>query len=145
MPVKNQKPKECSALIAQGWTCVDVRTVEEFEAGHPAGAFNVPVMTRGPAGMQPNPEFVAIVSARFPKTTKLVLNCGSGGRSMRGCEALAAAGFGELVNMECGFGGARDASGAIAGPGWQACGLSTDTGRPAGRTYAELRLSAGPR
>jgi rhodanese-related sulfurtransferase len=90
MPVKNQKPKECATLLQQGWTCVDVRTVEEFEAGHPAGAFNVPVMTRGPAGMVPNPEFVAVVSARFPKTSKLVLNCGSGGRSMRGCEQSAA-------------------------------------------------------
>jgi rhodanese-related sulfurtransferase len=144
MPVKNQKPKECAALLEQGWTILDVRTVEEFEAGHPAGAFNVPVMNRGPAGMTPNPEFVAVVAARFHKTTKLVLNCGSGGRSMRGCEALAAAGFGDLVNMEAGFGGVRDPSGAIE-PGWQACGLPTANGRPAGKTYAELRLSAGPR
>ena len=144
MPVKTQKPNDCATLLQQGWTCVDVRTVEEFEAGHPAGAFNVPVMTRGAAGMQPNPEFVGIVSARFPKSTKLVLNCGSGVRSMRGCESLAAAGYSDLVNMECGFGGARDPSGAVEA-GWQACGLPTGTGRPAGRTYAELRLSAGPR
>ena len=144
MPVKNQKPKDCATLLQQGWTCVDVRTVEEFEAGHPAGAFNVPVMTRGPAGMVPNPEFVAVVSSRFPKTTKLVLNCGSGGRSMRGCEALAAAGYGELVNMACGFNGARDEMGGVE-PGWQASGLPTGSGKPAGRTYAELKLSGGPR
>ena len=64
MPVKNQKPKECATLLQQGWTCVDVRTVEEFEAGHPAGAFNVPVMNRGAAGIVPNPEFVAVVLDR---------------------------------------------------------------------------------
>ena len=30
--------QETSDKLAQGWTYVDVRTVEEFAAGHPPGA-----------------------------------------------------------------------------------------------------------
>lgn len=36
-------PQEASQKLAEGWTYVDVRTVEEFEAGHPPGAVNVPI------------------------------------------------------------------------------------------------------
>lgn len=140
--MKNVSPKDCPALLASGHTYLDVRTVEEFEAAHPTGAFNVPVMTRGPGGMQPNPKFVAVVAAKFAKDAKLVVGCQSGMRSQRACDELAAAGFTAFVNMECGFGGGRDDFGGVT-PGWAACGLPTESGRPAGRTYAEL--AAAPR
>ena len=35
--------QEASERLASGFTYVDVRTPEEFEAGHPPGAVNVPV------------------------------------------------------------------------------------------------------
>lgn len=135
--MKNVKPKDCPALLAAGYAYLDVRTTEEFEAGHPTGAFNVPLMTRGPFGMQPNPAFAKVVAAKFAKDAKLVVGCQSGGRSARACEELAAAGYIATVNMECGFGGSRDGE-----PGWAACKLPVETGKPAGRTYAELQAAA---
>lgn len=139
--MKNVTPKDCPALLAAGYAYLDVRTVEEFEAGHPAGAYNVPVMTRGPMGMQPNPAFAKVVAGLFAKDAKLVVGCQSGMRSQRACDELNAAGFTDIANMECGFGGARDPSGNVS-PGWQACGLPTESGRPAGRTYAEIQAAA---
>ncbi|MBL8862197.1 MAG: rhodanese-like domain-containing protein [Planctomycetes bacterium] len=135
--MKHVTPKDCPELLAQGYAYLDVRTVEEFEAGHPQGAYNVPVMTRGGLGLQPNPQFAAVVARRFARDAPLVIGCQSGMRSQKACELLEAAGFTNLVNMECGFGGAHDARGGVR-PGWSACGLPTETGRPAGRTYAEL-------
>ncbi len=142
--MKNVKPTDCPALLASGHTYLDVRTTEEFEAGHPTGAFNVPVMTRGAGGMQPNPAFTSVVAAKFAQDAKLVVGCQSGMRSQRACDELAAAGFTNLANMECGFGGARDPSGSVT-PGWQACGLPTEAGKPAGRTYADLQAAAKAR
>lgn len=135
--MKNVKPKDCPALLAAGYAYLDVRTTEEFEAGHPTGAYNVPVMTRGGMGMQPNPAFAKVVAAKFQKDAKLVVGCQSGMRSQRACDELAAAGYTDLVNMECGFGGSREGE-----PGWSACGLPTATGKPTGRTYAELAAAA---
>ncbi len=139
--MKNVTPKDCPALLAAGYSYLDVRTVEEFEAGHPAGAFNVPVMTRGGGGMQPNPDFTKVVATKFSKSAKLVVGCQSGMRSQRACDELGAAGFTDFVNMECGFGGARDPNGNVT-PGWQACGLPTEAGQPAGRTYSEIQAAA---
>ena len=34
---------EAEELVREGYVLVDVRSVVEFEAGHPKGAFNVPV------------------------------------------------------------------------------------------------------
>jgi len=59
-------PQEASAKLAEGWTYVDVRTVQEFEDGHPPGAVNVPLMHAGPGGMVPNPDFLAVMRAVFP-------------------------------------------------------------------------------
>src|SRR5690242_4170302 len=109
--MKTVDPKDCPALLAAGYAYLDVRTVEEFEAGHPAGAFNAPVMTRGPAGVQPNPDFARVVAAKFAKDAKLVVGCQAGGRSQRACAELAAAGFTGIVDMSAGFGGGRDAMG----------------------------------
>jgi rhodanese-related sulfurtransferase len=142
--MKHVQPNDCPALLAAGYAYLDVRTTEEFEAAHPAGAFNVPVMTRGVGGMQPNPDFTRVVAATFGKEAKLVVGCQSGMRSERACQELAGAGFSNLVNMECGFGGARDPYGGVQ-PGWQACGLPTETGKSPARTYAELQAAAQAR
>ena len=72
---------------------VDVRTEEEFAAGHPAGAFNVPVMITAAAGLAPNPEFVAVVERAFAKDAPIIVGCKMGGRSARAARELALAGF----------------------------------------------------
>ncbi len=52
---------------------VDVRSEQEFEAGHVPGAYNVPLMFKAPAGMEPNPEFEAAMKKLFASDAKLVL------------------------------------------------------------------------
>jgi rhodanese-related sulfurtransferase len=67
-----------------GSTIVDVRTPEEFAAGHVPGAVNVPVDSVHPD----NPFFSAL-----PKDKPIYLVCHSGSRSARAADALAAGGF----------------------------------------------------
>lgn len=132
-------PAEAKRLIdEEGYTYVDVRSVPEYDAGHPAGSANVPLLHAGAGGMTPNPDFLAVMTALYPKDTKLVLGCRSGQRSLRAAEALAAAGYVALVDQRAGFDGARNAFGAIAEPGWSAEGLPVETSTP-GSSYAELQ------
>lgn len=137
--MQNKRPTDAKALLdgPDGWKYLDVRSVEEFGAGHPTGAWNVPIFHRGPMGMTPNEDFVAVVTRTFPKDTKLVVGCAAGPRSMRACDVLAAAGFKDLVNVEGGFMGGRDDFGRPI-PGWAASGLPVETSAPLERTYAQL-------
>jgi len=111
---------------------LDVRTVEEFEAGHPAGARNIPVLLFDPATREPreNADFVAVVERELPRTTKLIVGCQAGGRSQRACELLAQAGWTDVTNVHGGFGGARDRRGRIVVPGWRDAGLPVEAGAP---------------
>ena len=129
MEVHRISPEEAQSLLdsAQGYTYLDVRTVEEFQAGHVPGAKNVPVLERGPAGMEPNPRFIEVVSANFPKDTKLITGCQKGARSLRAAGLLQQAGFTAVIDMRGGFGGETDASGQISYPGWKPRGLPTTT------------------
>jgi rhodanese-related sulfurtransferase len=135
-------PAEAHATLTRdrGAVYLDVRTEAEFEAGHPAGARNVPVLFFDPATRQPtpNPDFVATVERSFPRTTKLLVGCQSGVRSLRACELLAQAGFTDVTNVQGGFGGAREPSGRIV-PGWRDAGLPVETGSTPGASYADLR------
>jgi rhodanese-related sulfurtransferase len=140
--IKRVSPTEAKQLLDEGWIYVDVRSEPEFAAGHPAGAQNVPIANPGPGGMAPNPDFVAVIQALYPKDTRLVLGCQAGGRSARAAATLDAAGFTNLVDQRAGWGGARDAFGQIAEPGWAAAGLPVET-VTAGASYAELKKKAG--
>jgi rhodanese-related sulfurtransferase len=135
-------PPEAAKRIESGWTYIDVRTVREFEAGHPSGAFNVPFaeMDLEAGGLVPNPHFVEVMQRAFPADAPLVLGCAAGGRSRAACEALAAAGFRRLANMHGGFSGARPPAGPEQ-PGWRELGLPTSTQAPPERCYAHLRGS----
>jgi rhodanese-related sulfurtransferase len=132
-------PQEARALIeGQGYVYVDVRSVPEYEAGHPAGAYNVPFMHASPQGMQPNPDFVQVMEKNFPKDAKLVLGCMSGNRSLRAMAVLQQAGFTDMVDQRAGWGGTKDAFGRVVEPGWLAAGLPTASGPDATRGYASL-------
>lgn len=122
-------PQEAKSLMDEGYTYVDVRSTPEFEEGHPAGAHHVPLLEAGPAGMQPNPDFVQQMVDRYPTDAKLILGCRSGGRSARAAAMLEQVGFKNLVDQRAGFNGAGDPSGQIAEPGWAAAGLPIETGR----------------
>ena len=52
---------------------VDVRTPEEYAAGHSPGARCVPWMLKGDAGMVPNPSFVAEFKKAYPDTSAKLL------------------------------------------------------------------------
>ncbi len=135
--------EEASARLAQGWTYVDVRTVEEFDAGHPPGAFNVPIAHVGPGGMATNPDFLRAMAAAFPKDARLVVGCKAGGRSLRAATELLAAGFTSVVDMRPGWDGARSPFGEVVEPGWSRTGQPVEQGQPAGRSWADVRESAG--
>ena len=132
-------PQEAQALVQdEGYVYVDVRSVPEYEGGHPAGSYNVPFMHSSPAGMQPNPDFVQVMEKTFPKDAKLVLGCMSGNRSMRAIGALAPLGYTVLVDQRAGWGGAKDAFGRVSEAGWSGAGLPTAAGPDAERGYKAL-------
>ncbi len=138
MSTKRVTPDEAAELLDQGWTYVDVRSVPEFDEGHPAGAFNVPVMHRQGGQMTANTSFVDVMVRRFPKDTKLLIGCRSGGRSQRAVEMLANKGFEELIDVRGGFGGETDAAGKTVVEGWQARQLPVATRAEPGHSYEEL-------
>lgn len=127
----------------EGWDYVDVRSIPEFEQGHPAGAYNVPLMHMGPAGMEPNPDFLSVFEASFPKDAKIVLGCKSGGRSLRAAEMLEAAGWKSVVDQRAGWGGARNPFGQVSEKGWEAAGLPRENEPQPGHSYAELEEKRG--
>jgi rhodanese-related sulfurtransferase len=140
MSVKRVLPKEAVDLLQQGWAYVDVRSVPEFEAGHPTGAYNVPLMHFMPGrGMSPNPDFMAVFAKHFPRDAKVVVGCKTAGRSFRAAELLAANGWASVVDMRGGFEGERDATGQSIVAGWRESGLPVESTGPAERTWEGLR------
>ncbi|MGO9832861.1 MAG: rhodanese-like domain-containing protein [Polyangiaceae bacterium] len=140
--IERISPQEASAKVAEGWTYVDVRTTEEFADGHPAGAVNVPLMHAGASGMNPNPDFVRVMSAAFEKDAKIVCGCKTGGRSMRAARALMGEGFTNVLDQRAGWDGARNPFGQLTEPGWARSGLPTEQGQPAGRSWEDMKKKA---
>ena len=77
-------PAEALALMLQGVPYLDVRTADEFEAGHPAGARNLPVS---------EPDFVHAALACFDPARPIIVGCRSGVRSVLAAKRLEADGF----------------------------------------------------
>jgi rhodanese-related sulfurtransferase len=136
-------PKEASDKLAEGWTYVDVRTTQEFEAGHPPGAVNVPIMHASGGGMTPNPDFVRVMNAAFTKDAKIVVGCKAGSRSLRAAQTLLAEGFTSIVDQRAGWDGARSPFGEITEPGWSRAGLPSEEGQPSGRCWEDLQKKTG--
>jgi rhodanese-related sulfurtransferase len=134
MAIKRISPDEARTLVdEQDYVYVDVRSVPEFEAGHPSGAYNIPLLHMGPGGASPNPDFLSVVQKAFSLDAKLVLGCKAGGRSLKAAEMLQAAGFTAVVDQRAGFeggGGER---------GWRPLGLPTSMEAVPGRAYDGLR------
>ncbi len=139
--IKRISPQEASEKLAQGWTYVDVRTVEEFEAGHPAGAFNVPIALATAGGMAPNVDFARVMNATFAKDAKLVVGCKAGGRSLRAAQALLGDGFTNVLDQRAGWEGARNPFGQVSEPGWSPSRLPAEQGQPAGRSWNALKAT----
>jgi rhodanese-related sulfurtransferase len=144
MAIKQIEPPQAFATLQEnpGAIYLDVRTENEFAQGHPAGAINIPVVFIKGGQMQPNEDFVAVAEQALAKSAKLVVGCMAGGRSQRACELLEAAGYTDLSNVRGGFGGARDASGAVIVPGWLDAGLPVTT-ELGDASYVSIRKKAG--
>ncbi|PRQ47300.1 putative thiosulfate sulfurtransferase [Rosa chinensis] len=90
-------------LLLAGHKYLDVRTPEEFSAGHPSGAVNIPYLYKVGSGMSKNPEFVKEVSSHFRKHDEIIVGCQLGKRSMMAAADLVAAGFSGITDIAGGY------------------------------------------
>lgn len=133
MTVRRVSPQDAKSLLDEGYLYLDVRTTEEFEAGHPTGAYNVPIATSGPMGMRPNAHFLDELAAIVPKDAKIVVGCKAGGRSMQAAHLMLQAGYSDVIDQRAGFGGANGEA------GWGQAGLPTTRGRgESGKNHDEI-------
>ncbi len=146
MSIQQLPPKACHDLreADPAIPLIDVRTPQEFAAGHPEGALNVPIFVGGPfGGMQPNPGFADLVRQVAPDPAqRVIFSCAVGGRSHRACELLANAGYPHTINMVGGFNGARQPDGTVIEKGWAEAGLPVSTD-PGDRSWQALQAKHG--
>jgi rhodanese-related sulfurtransferase len=131
-------PKEAADLVTQGWIYLDVRSIPEFEEGHPTGALNVPLLHFQNGRMAPNADFRRVVEANLAKDAKIVVGCKAGGRSLQAATIMESAGYTSVVDMRGGFHGERDGFGRASVPGWAAEGLPVSTAADPGKSYEAL-------
>ena len=139
-PIKQVTVHQAREQQVAGAIYLDVRSIPEFEQGHPADAFNVPLLHFDPSTgqMRPNPEFLSVVRANFDPGTPMVIGCKMGGRSQQACEILSSAGYGDVANVLGGFSGAPQ----MGQRGWAQEGLPVDATPDPAREYAALHKKA---
>jgi rhodanese-related sulfurtransferase len=136
--------REAARLMAEeGYVYLDVRSLGEFAAGHPTGAYNVPIVIESPIGygLVPNQEFLDVVRANFAPDAAIVVGCRTSGRSAHAQQVLAAHGYRNVVLNQGGFEAARGPGGME--PGWARCGLPVSVEPEPGRSYADLHERIG--
>ena len=130
MDIQRIEPEQAKELLdaGEGYIYLDVRTQDEFQAGHVPDAVNVPVMLRNPSGpgMVPNPDFLAQVEGKLQKGDKIITGCLRGGRSLKAAQILLTNGFENITDMRGGYDGEMQ-GGAIVFDGWARRGLPTTT------------------
>ena len=124
-----------------GYTYIDVRSIPEFENGHPTGAHNVPLLNLDSrtGQMQPNEDFLAVVQANYATDSKLLVGCQMGGRSTQAGQILIAAGYQDVTNVVGGFGGAQNRITGERNEGWVDAGLPVEQGAPTENSYQALQ------
>jgi rhodanese-related sulfurtransferase len=143
MTVRRVPPAEADRMLREeGYVYVDVRSIPEYDQGHVPGAFNVPLLHAGPAGMTPNGAFMSVVQANFPKDAKIITGCKAGGRSLRAAETMSAAGYTNVVDMQGGFHGEQDAMRRLVAKGWAQSELPVEAQPAPGHGYADLEAKA---
>ena len=129
------------------YTYVDVRSVPEYDKGHPSGSHNVPLLNFDASigRMVPNADFLRVMQANYPADTKLLIGCQVGGRSSQAAQVLSSAGYTDLSNVMGGFGGARDpATGQVHAEGWLEADLPVEMSATPDGSYEELKENAKP-
>lgn len=129
MGVKRIDAERAKELLESdgGYTFIDVRTPAEFDSEHVPEAVNIPILVRGKdgVGFHQNDEFVPAFESQFKKTSKIILGCHKGGRSMRAADVLSEAGYTNIFDMRGGLAGETDPFGNVLFPGWKTRGLPT--------------------
>ncbi|CAL9768982.1 unnamed protein product [Musa acuminata subsp. burmannicoides] len=90
-------------LLQAGHHYLDVRTVDEFNAGHATGAINIPYVLKVGSGMTRNPNFLVEVSSVFGKDDEIIIGCRSGKRSLMAAAELTSAGFTGITDIAGGY------------------------------------------
>lgn len=124
-------PEEARKLLESGeeYTYLDVRSEEEFAAGHVPGAINIPLLRPGPGGigMQPNADFIEDVEMALEPAARVITGCLRGARSLKAAQIMVQHGYSHVFDMRGGFDGEVDETGAVTYPGWARRGLPTTT------------------
>lgn len=129
--------------VSAGALYLDVRTTEEFAAGHVPGAYNVPLFSRDQNGsFVDNPEFLTIALALLKDKADPIVACQAGGRSRKACALLSGSGRADLLHFAGGYGGSRDPFGTKI-LGFVDSGVEAATGAEPGHSYSELRAHFG--
>ncbi|CAN0847806.1 Thiosulfate sulfurtransferase 16, chloroplastic [Linum grandiflorum] len=107
-PAFDQQPSSVAVpaayqLLGKGHMYLDVRTCEEFNAGHPTGAVNIPYLLNKGADMSKNPKFLDEVSSKFNKQEEILVGCQSGRRSLMAAADMQTAGFTSVVDVAGGY------------------------------------------
>ncbi|GJD08216.1 Senescence-associated protein DIN1 [Galdieria sulphuraria] len=90
--------------LRESWKHLDVRTKEEFTAGHAKDSICVPIMVKGKEGkLEENLSFLQDVCKFFKKDDKILVSCLKGPRAMKAIEKLREAGFSQVLNVAGGF------------------------------------------
>ena len=129
-----------------GAVYLDVRTEEEFDAGHPEGAINIPVGLANPVSrmLEPNPDFARVAKAVLPPATPILVGCRTGPRAVAAAQILAREGYANVRWVQGGWAGITDPFGNPIAAGWVAEGLPTSL-EPGDGAYRDLRRKAGLR
>ena len=98
---------------------IDVRTPAEYSSIHVKGAKNHPM------------ESLKLESIPFSKDEEIHVICQSGGRSMKVCQKLEAAGFSNVVNVEGGT------------SAWHEAGFPVVEGKKVMSLERQVRIAAG--
>jgi Fe-S cluster biosynthesis and repair protein YggX/rhodanese-related sulfurtransferase len=144
MNLKRITADEAKRLMdTEGYKLLDVRSMPEYNAEHPEGAYNVPYLHRAPHGMIPNQDFARVVQSAFPdKSEKIITTCQMGGRSVRAAAELMNLGYTNVLDLRGGFGSERDDGGNVVVKGWKDSGLPTEAGETTGRAYKDVNNQA---
>ena len=122
---------------------LDVRSIPEFEQGHPMRAINIPLLHFLPGmGMMPNEDFQRIIESNLPKDATLLIGCKTGGRSAKACEILEALGYSKVANVRGGFIGVMDQMGRVTEPGWSLLNFPVCTSCTEDARYETLAAKA---
>ena len=143
--MKEVSPQQAYELMQSDQEIIylDVRSVPEYEAGHPQGAVNIPLLHFTPGlGMSPNESFQSVVEANLPKDARIIIGCKTGGRSANACQIMSQMGYTDVTNVRGGFVGASDMSGRMVEPGWSALNLPVATEAGEGADYESLAAKA---